>query len=685
MQNNKKKKTLFERRFIAVIALFAVICLGYTVKLLAYEFSLDEQISGGAVSGKTYQYDLSIPGKRGDICDRDGKIIATVREAYAMTFNYWAMPGDVHENNRTVLVALEALREMEKLEGLTFTPERAKDYFPFNGEYPNLVAKAELYDESSTEYKRFATVLKRREWDVTPEELIEKYIKKYALLSEVDGVRRYTDEEIDRILRTRYNMDVEDFGVYAPYVLCDSVPIETVAYVRELDALGIDFPMSTSRQYNYPGYLSHILGSVGYITSDTLEYYTDLGYSVNEIVGFSGIEYLFEDILHGEDGTVRIVEDAEGRIISREVIKEPVPGKDVWLTIDIDLQVAAEDSLAENTEKYCKSDAAGAFVAVDPTNGAVLVLASYPTYDLTEYNALYDELSRDRAKPLLNRALYGTYTPGSTFKLGMATAALEEGYITGESTVHCSGVYTRYSSYGLKCWVYPDAHGTIDVKKAIEVSCNCFFCEMGYRLGIDKMNEYCRIYGLGEKTGIELGEAVGILAGEEYRSSHGLGNWYPGDTIAAAIGQSDNMFTPLQLANYVATLLNGGTRYNVHIFDSVREYYTDDIIEKYTPRVVSSTEISDESLSVVREGMRRMIYNSYTASTNMRNVPVTVGGKTGTAQTNLANDNGLFVAAAPYNDPQIVISCVMEGSGSGLYSSAVAAAVFEEFYGVNED
>jgi penicillin-binding protein 2 len=273
---------------------------------------------------------------------------------------------------------------------------------------------------------------------------------------------------------------------------------------------------------------------------------------------------------------------------------------------------------------------------------------------------------------------------GMPLKLGMAVAALEEGEITGSSTVHCSGVYTRYSSYGLKCWVHPDAHGTIDVKEAITVSCNCFFCEMGYRLGIDKMNKYCKIYGLGEPTGIELGEAVGILAGEEYRATHGMGNWYPGDTIQAAIGQSDNMFTPLQLSNYVATLLNGGTRYNVHILDSVREYYTDDIIEKYTPYVASSTPIGNYSLSVVKEGMRSMIYNSYTASTYMQNVPVTVGGKTGTAQTNAANDNGLFVAAAPYNDPQIVISAVLEGGASGLYCSGIAAQVFEEFYGVRE-
>ena len=680
------KKISLSKRYLAVLAVFVLLCTVYTLKLIGYELSLEERVNGRLYDGNAYTYTVTIPSKRGDICDRDGKIIATVREAYSMTFDYWSMPGDIHENNRTILVALEALELMKSgADGLAFEPDYAEDHFPYEGSYPNLTPKRSLKDSSSKDYKTYELVKKRREWDVDdPMELINKYIKKYRLLDKVDGKQRYTNEEIDAILRVRYNMNAEDFGVYAPYVLCDSVPLETVVYVREKNAVGITFPQSQQRQYNYPGYLSHILGGVGYITADTLDHYVELGYAQNAIVGISGIEQLFEEYLRGIDGKMEIIEDSDGKIISQKVIKEPVPGKDVWLTIDIDLQVVAEDSLKEYTDKYCRSEDAGAFTAIDPNDGSVLVLASYPSYDLTTFNADYDKLLKDEAKPLTNRTLYGVYTPGSTFKLGMAVAALEEGAITENSTVYCSGTYTRYSSYGLKCWVHPNAHGELNVKEAITVSCNCFFCEMGYRLGIDKMNRYCKIYGLGEPTGIELGEAVGILAGEEYRSLHGLGNWYPGDTIAAAIGQSDNMFTPLQLSNYVATLLNGGTRYNVHILDSVREYYTDEIIEEYTPYVVSSTPIGSYSLSVVKEGMRRMIADSYTASTYMKNVPVQVGGKTGTAQTNAANDNGLFVAAAPYNNPDIVISAVLEGGASGLYCSGMAAQVFEEFYGVRQ-
>ena len=680
------KKFSLSKRYVFIIAVFFLLCAVYSLKLVGYGLSLKERVTGRMYDGNTYQYTVPIYAKRGDICDRDGKVIATVREAYSITFDYWSMPGDVHENNRSILVALEGIELMKQMDRdrlLAFDPKMADDHFPFEGRYPNLTPKASLSDPTSQDYKTYELVKKRREWDVEdPMELIDKYIKKYRLLDEVDGKRRYTASEIDDILRIRYNMNAEDFGVYAPYVLCDSAPLEVVAYIREKNAVGITFPQSRQRQYNYPGYLSHILGGVGYITAENLDHYTELGYAQNAIVGISGVEALFEEYLRGIDGKMEIVEDADGKIISTRVVTEPTPGKDVWLTIDIDLQVVAEDSLKSFAKAHCKGEEAGAFTAIDPTDGGVLVLASYPTYDLTTYNEKYTELLKDPANPLTNRVLYGTYTPGSTFKLGMAVAALEEGEITENSTVHCSGVYTRYSSYGLKCWVHPDAHGTIDVKQAITVSCNCFFCEMGYRLGIDRMNEYCKIYGLGEPTGIELGEAVGILAGEEYRSLHGMGNWYPGDTIQAAIGQSDNMFTPLQLSNYVATLLNGGTRYNVHILSSVREYYTDEVIERYTPYVVSSTPIGSYSLSVVKAGMRQMIDDSYTASNFMKNVPVPVGGKTGTAQTNAEVDNGLFVAAAPYNNPQIVVSAVLEGGASGLFCSGIAAAVFEEFYGV---
>lgn len=688
-----KKNTLWTKipRYAWIALAFAVICAVYTVRLLTYQLSGSETVISRNYDMKTYTYTVSIPALRGDICDRNGVVIATSREAYSMSFVYWSMPADKLEANRSILVALDAL---DALSESGAEVERAPDYFPFNGAYPNLVLSAEARDPDSKVAKKLSAVFKRREWkkDMTGEEIIKWYLKKFSMLDS-DGNPRYSNEDMDRLLRVRYNMDAEDFGVYADYVLATNVPLETVAYVREKHAIGVKFPQSCERQYNYPGYLSHILGSVGNITADTLEYYTELGYPMNALVGIDGVEALFESELHGTDGLLEVVEDEDGNIVDQRVTREPIPGKDIWLTIDMKLQVAAENALAEAAEEYCAGDVkAGAVTAIDPQTGGVLVLASYPSYDLAEYNAIYHELAANKSKPLLNRTLYGLYTPGSTFKLGTAVAALEEGVIGRYSTVYCSGVYHGnttddayddwYYARGLQCWVYPQSHSWLDVEGALTVSCNCFFCEMGYRLGIDKMNEYSKVFGLGQKTGIELGEAVGILAGEEYRMAHGMDMWYTGDTIAAAIGQSDNQFTPIQISNYVATLLNGGTRYRVHILDSVREYYTDEVVRKNETTVESQSYISSSTVSILMTSMKSMVDESGTASNAMRNIPVGVGGKTGTAQTNAKNDNGLFVCAAPYNNPEVVMSCVLEGARSGLNSTSVAAAILEAYYGV---
>lgn len=687
------KKKNNAARLTAIIAVFGVACLVFTLRLLGFQLAGGDSVLSRNYDMKTYTYNVTVPGLRGDICDRNGLVIATTKDTYSMHFEYWSLPADKLAANRSILVGLDAL---DALESHGVSVARAKDWFPFVGSYPIYSFSEDAGDPDSAVGKKLARVRARREFDddMTAKEMTDWYFKKFSMV-DGEGKPRYSTEDMDRLLRIRYNMDAEDFGAYADYVAATDLPLETVVLVREQGATGVKFPRSTGRAYHYPGYLSHILGSVGSITAETLEHYTELGYAINTLVGISGIEKLYETELHGTDGVMEVVEDEDGHIVSTRMIREPIPGKDVWLTIDMTLQVAAEDALAWAAEEYCAGEVkAGAVTAVDPKDGGVLVLASYPTYDLTQYNAVYSDLVKDISNPLLNRTLYGLYTPGSTFKLGTAAAALEEGVVDQYSTVYCSGVYHGnttadkyddwYYARGLQCWVYPDAHNWLSVKGALTVSCNCYFCEVGYRMGIDTMNKYSKMFGLGEATGIELGEATGILAGEEYRMSHGMGNWYVGDTIAAAIGQSDNQFTPIQISNYVATLLSGGTRYRVHLMDSVREFYSDEVISEYTPVVESDSHISSSTVSILMESMRSMVDESYTASTLMRDIPVPVGGKTGTAQTNAANDNGLFVCAAPYNNPEVVMSCVLEGAKSGLNSASIAAAILEAYYGVSE-
>ena len=673
------KRKILHRKYLILTGFFAVVCLVFIIRLASFQFFGDNEENYREYGVKNFTYTVTIPALRGDICDRDGKIITTTKQSYALAFDYWSMPVDDGESNRSILLALEALQVTGA------SDKRTKDYFPFEGTYPSLQWKEETLQEGSELHTRLLRVLKRRNFkeDMTDEEMISWYVKKYGML-DGEGEPLYTNEEMTELLRVRYNMDAVDFGTYVQYHLADDVSIETVSWVKERDPLGMVFPRSTERQYNYPGYLSHILGSVGKITAETIDYYTELGYSADAIVGTSGVEKLFEEYLHGTDGEMTVVEDKDGYIIDRYVSKEPIAGKDVWLSIDIDLQMAAEDSLAEYVERYSENESAGgAFVAIDPETNGVLVMASYPTYDLTTLGIDYDSLVANPAIPLLNRALNGTYTPGSTFKLGTAAAALEEGKISKGSEVNCVGFYTL-GNYRMKCWVHPDSHGHQNVVEAIMNSCNVFFAEMGDRLGIDVMNRYSKAFGLGQPTGIELSESLGNLAGEESRLENGGGAWYPADTVMAAIGQSDNAFTPLQICNYVTTLLRGGTRYEVHILDSVREYYTDEVIENKTPSVLGELELSSHTVSTVMEGMKKMVSESATATYLFENIPVTVGGKTGTAEVGTDNDNGLFVCSAPYNNPDIISACVIEGSNTGRYSEGVAAAVLEAYYGVGD-
>ncbi len=674
-----KKKKLYLRAVI-LLGFFACACLFFIIRLASFQFAGSNGEAHREYDVKSFTYTVTIPALRGDICDRNGKIITTTKQAYALAFDYWSMPADQSEANRSILIAIESL-------GATgASDKRTTDYFPFEGTYPDLHWKPEAKEEGTTLNSRLKRVIKRREFkqDMTDDEMVRWYTKKFGMVDS-RGEPRFTPEEITELIRVRYNMDATDFGTFVQYHLADNVSIDTVTYVTERNALGMVFPRSSERQYNYPGYLSHILGNIGKITPDTVDYYAELGYPNDAIVGTSGIEKLFEAELHGTDGERTVVEDKNGYIIDSYISKEPIAGKDVWLSIDIDLQVTAEDALAEYVEKYSENESAGgAFVAIDPKTNGVLVMASYPTYDLTTFGTEYNNLLTNPAHPLLNRSLNGLYTPGSTFKLGTAAAALEEGVINTFGEVNCIGYYTLYN-YTMKCWVYPEAHGHQNVVEAITHSCNVFFAEMGNRLGIEKMNRYSKAFGLGESTGIELAESTGNLAGEASRLANGGSAWYPADTVMAAIGQSDNRFTPLQICNYVTTLLRGGNRYRVHILDSIREYYTDEIVRSYTPELVSEFSVSQKTLAAIMDGMKHMVSESATATNFMKDIPVTVGGKTGTAEVGTDNDNGLFVCAAPYNNPDIVSACVIEGSNTGRYSEGVAAAVLKAFYGVSEN
>ena len=479
-----------------------------------------------------------------------------------------------------------------------------------------------------------------------------------------------------RLMRLWYEMERVGFGAFQGYTLAKGIDMELVAYLREAGVEGATFTTVSERVYAYPGVASHILGRLGKITAEDAEYYSELGYPMDAYVGVSGCELAFDAILHGQDGKMVIKYDTDGNMIEKYYEKEPVSGNDVWLTIDIDVQIAAEKGLAE-AAAASPTSVGGAISAIDPNTGAVLAIASYPTYDLGQFSSVsyYNSLLEDSKTPLLNRALQVIYAPGSTYKIGVALTALETNTINAYTTFNCNGVYPHL--HNPTCL---SSHGTTDVYEAIQESCNVFFYTLGHKMGIDQITNYTLRLGLGADTGIELSERVGIVAGLKYRQENDLGSWGAGDDVSAAIGQSDHGYTPLQLSVYMASIVNGGTRYSAHILDSVRSFYTDQTITEASTTVLDRVSISEDTYSILIEAMGRVVSENSEIYRYFRDLPVKAGGKTGTAEVSGKQDYALFSGFAPLNSPQIVVSCIIEQGQHGYYASIAVARTMEEYF-----
>ena len=554
MKDNRK--TLF--RIAAVASVFAVMCLVFLIRMINITLNAGpKQIKTG-----TYERRESIQALRGQIYDREGRALVYNEYSYDMVFDYDAMAATNVDRNYAILQAVYALRATGN------ENKRCESSFPFDGVYPNYTYSAEAKDTESDIYYRLLKRIAEDELEEdsekpkneltvsyleefykdnpekfpTEQEIVDWFCERYKINAlDESGEPLFSDSEIDIIIRVRYDMEVADFSVYNQYVFAKGLDLPFISYLKEISVVGADFVIETERKYAYPGYASHSLGRVGSIPAEDWEYYRSLGYEMNDTVGLSGCEAVFEEYLRGIDGVRVVVEDLDGNIIDSWVETEPVAGKDVYLTIDIDLQIAAEDGLEYNVKALLNSEA-GALTALDPNSGEILAIASYPTYDLSTFSQDYNKLLSDKANPLYNRALDGLYAPGSTFKLGMVAAGVSSGTVSAADCINCAGRYTYYApSYSPKCWIYPGAHGDLDAVGALRVSCNCYFFELGRRMGIDLMNEYCSGYGLGEYTGIELAEKKGILAGPLYRDMNGLEIWVTremADRLKAAEGGS---------------------------------------------------------------------------------------------------------------------------------------------------
>ena len=503
-----------------------------------------------------------------------------------------------------------------------------------------------------------------------------------------DQVRDAAGVLYEQLLRTK--------GVnQTAYRFAADVNIDFISRVKELSIPGVSIEATTTRQY-HTTYAAHLLGRVAAIDPDewTSYYKTadidgdgEPDYQMNDTVGKEGAERAFENYLRGSSGVRALERNTSGKVVSETWLTDPKPGNNVVLTIDLDLQGTVEDVLANSIPKLSSKEVEGAAcVVLDVNNGDVLASASYPTFSLATYGQDIAQNSSNPLKPLTNRARTGTYPPGSTFKMVTAIAGLEEGIITPSTKILDKGAYTYYPGTPPKCWIYRQhgtTHGLVNVSEAIKVSCNYFFYDVGRRLGIDRLVDYATRFGLGEKTGIELGEKAGVMASREYTESRGQ-KWYDGNTLSVAIGQENSAFTPIQLANYIATLVNGGTRYSTHLLKEVKSSDFTNVEYSYEPKVLSTIDIQPKNLEAVKAGMLALTSDG-SVSRYFQNLGVKVGAKTGSAQISAQTEsNAVFVCFAPYDKPEIAMAIVVEHGGSGSELGAMAADILSYYFSAKQ-
>lgn len=514
----------------------------------------------------------------------------------------------------------------------------------------------------------------------------------------------YTSEQMRIVTGVRYEIKIRYVINTSDYIFAEDVSIDLITKLMENDVPGFKVQSSYIRDYN-TDYAAHLLGYVGMMNEDEYKEYRNDGYQLNAMVGKDGAEKAFESYLHGTDGTAVVTTTRGGTIISTKYTKEPVPGNQVYLTIDLGLQEAAEISLNNyiaETNKQREIDNAnfeaqgltdevvdmitgGAVVAINVKTGEPLCIASAPTFNLSTLMDDYDSLMKDESAPLFNRALNGTYAPGSTFKPVTAIAALDKKIVTTATTIYDKGIFDKYADQGYAptCWLYPHgSHGDVNAAKAIEVSCNYYFYTVGEQLGIDALSDYAMRFGLGVSTGIELSESTGVMSTQKYKEETTDTPWYIGDTMQAAIGQSFNVFTPLQLANYMATLANNGTRYEATMLKAARSYdYSKSIFERKAT-VAEKVDVDQSYYDAVHTGLYNVANSPLgSAYAIFGDYPYKVATKTGTAQLGEAiTNNGVFICYAPYDDPQIAIAVVVERGGAGSKIASIARDVLDYYF-----
>lgn len=679
-------------RSIVGVLLILILLFAWVLYDLQYVHGADYLAQSRRKIAKTE----TVEAARGEILDRYGRVLVTNRESYNVSLDTSFM-----EDVNTTLTKLLDICRTQGVSWADTLPvsDEAPFVFTFDtassGAISNLYALAESLKWTDTlpareEADAIRTASQEGQGVSYPS--ADAFLDKLRTYYEIDPL--LPDGEARALMGVRYELTLRSREVtYTAYVFAQDVQMPFIVTVKEADLPGVNIDTTTVREYN-TAYAAHLLGRVGLMNSDEWNnVYQALNYPYNATVGKEGVELAFESYLHGTPGKRNIETNDQGKVVSGDdnwvvnqttgEVQAPDPGDNVILTLDIKLQEAVERALATGIEGLKSEDTqGGAAVVIDVRDGGVLAMASYPTFDLTTYTQNYNTLLADPLNPLLNRATQEVYPPGSTFKMVTAIGALQEGIIEPDTEILDTGRYLYYDDYQPQCWYYRDyrlTHGLENVSDAIMDSCNIFFFDAGRRLGISLLEQYAAAFGLGKSTGIELYEATGWMDGPEYTESQGQ-TWYEGNTLPAAIGQGNSRFTPLQLANYVATLANGGTHYSAHLLKEVKSNDFSQVVEQYEPTVLNQLDIDPENLSAVTEGMLRVTTEG-SAKAYFADLGVQVAAKTGSAQVSSATEsNALFVAFAPYENPEIALAIVVEKGGSGSTLANIAAEILEYYF-----
>lgn len=652
-------------REIIIISFVALVFILFGVNLFRIQVINAKSEEDRIISSSSSKVEAA----RGEIYDRNGKLLVTNSQSNSIIFDYNFFPTQSDMEKRIEII--DSLITLFEQSG-----SKWRDELPIKIKNGKTVFKSK--SDSAISFLKSKDFLNLNDY-ATAQNCLDALIERYSL----EG---YSKKRARKIASVCYSMKRELFAPSAPYTFAEDVPGELVSMIKENSEFyqGVDVKIVSQREYIDGTIAPHIIGSVGAINAEEYAEKKSEGYSYTSNIGKSGIEKAMEPYLRGTDGEKVVVQNNDGE---KETIftKEPQKGNAVVLTIDSDVQKAVQDALYKEVNVTLKDKRSyqltGACVVQELATGDIIAAATYPTYDLSTYWENAGKLNSDPLAPLWNRAFQSIYTPGSTMKLAVSMAGLEEGVITGSSySVRCSGVYTFFSDYRPHCM---GVHGQQNVVNALYNSCNVFFYEVSRLLGIEKLNEYCSMFGLGSKTGIEINESEGKLDSIAARSALGE-QWTPGFTLQAGIGHGNNMFTPVQLSSYVATIANEGTRRKANLVKSILSADFSEVVFETQHEILSQADFKQSSWDLVKQGMR-LVGNRY-----FGNAVVPVCAKTGTTTVSktingrqIETYNGLVVCYAPADDPKIAVSVIIEGAGSGGSVAPVAVDAINAYFGAD--